>query len=48
MDHLEKTGRITKLYRTPMIEGKQWVIEDPVELETTGKRKRGSKAKRKS
>ena len=30
MHHLEKTGRIEKQYATPMIEGKQWVIEDPV------------------
>ena len=29
MDHLEKTGRISARYRTPMIEGKQWVIETP-------------------
>jgi len=28
MDHLEKTGRIEKRYATPMIEGKQWVIEE--------------------
>jgi len=28
MDHLEKTGRLEKQYKTPMIEGKQWVIED--------------------
>ena len=28
MDHLEKTGRIEKRYRTPMIEGEQWVLED--------------------
>lgn len=28
MDHLETTGRIRKQYRTPMIEGEQWVIED--------------------
>jgi ferredoxin len=27
VDHLEKTGRIGKRYRTPMIEGEQWVIE---------------------
>lgn len=27
MDHLEKAGRIEKQYQTPMIEGKQWVIE---------------------
>jgi epoxyqueuosine reductase len=31
MDHLEKTGRIQKQYRTPMVEGRQWVIEDPPE-----------------
>ncbi|MHC4480522.1 MAG: 4Fe-4S binding protein [Planctomycetota bacterium] len=30
MDHLEKTGRIEKQYQTPMIEGKQWVIEEPL------------------
>lgn len=28
MDHLEKRGRIEKQYRTPMIEGEQWVIGD--------------------
>ncbi len=28
VDHLEKTGRIEATYRTPMIEGKQWVIGD--------------------
>jgi ferredoxin len=27
MDHLERTGRIEKQYRTPMIEGKQWVLD---------------------
>lgn len=27
MDHLEKSGKIEKQYKTPMIEGKQWVIE---------------------
>ena len=27
MDHLEKSGRIEKQYQTPMIEGKQWVLE---------------------
>ncbi len=31
MDHLEKTGRIEKQYETPMIEGEQWVIGDPLE-----------------
>ena len=31
MDHLEKTGRIEKQYKTPMIEGEQWVIEEPLE-----------------
>jgi ferredoxin len=31
MDHLEKTGRIEKTYKTPMIEGEQWVIEEPLE-----------------
>ena len=30
LDHLEKTGRIEKVYRTPMVKGKQWVIEDPL------------------
>jgi epoxyqueuosine reductase len=30
MDHLEKTGRIEKRYRTPMVDGKQWVIEEPL------------------
>ena len=30
MDHLEKSGRIERQYKTPMIEGKQWVIEDPI------------------
>lgn len=30
MDHLEKTGSIEKQYRTPMIEGEQWVIEEPL------------------
>lgn len=29
MDHLEKTGRISARYTTPMVEGGQWVIEDP-------------------
>ncbi|HDZ20835.1 hypothetical protein LCGC14_0366700 [marine sediment metagenome] len=28
MDHLEKTGRISKQYHTPMIEGEQWTIPD--------------------
>ena len=28
MDHLEKTGKIEKQYRTPMIEGAQWVMDD--------------------
>ncbi len=28
MDHLEKTGRIEKQYHTPMIEDRQWVIEE--------------------
>ena len=31
MDHLEKTGRLEKQYRIPMIEGEQWVIEEPLE-----------------
>lgn len=30
MDHLEKTGRIEKQYETPMVEGEQWVIEEPL------------------
>ena len=30
VDHLEKTGRITKRYHTPMIEGEQWTLDgDP-------------------
>lgn len=29
MDHLEKIGRIKKQYKTPMIEGKQWVLDEP-------------------
>jgi len=29
MDHLEKSGRIERQYKTPMIEDKQWVIKDP-------------------
>ncbi len=28
MDHLEKIGRIEKQYKTPMIEGKQWVLDE--------------------
>ncbi len=31
MDHLEKTGKSMIEYKTPMIEGKQWVIEDQPE-----------------
>ncbi len=31
MDHLEKAGRIEKQYRTPMVEGEQWVINEPLE-----------------
>ena len=31
MDHLEKMGRTEKTYRTPMVEDRQWVIEDPLE-----------------
>jgi epoxyqueuosine reductase len=31
VDHLEKTGRIERQYRVPMIEGEQWVIEEPLE-----------------
>lgn len=30
MDGLEKSGRLEKQYKTPMIEGKQWVIEEPL------------------
>jgi len=30
MDHLERTRRIEQEYRTPMIEGQQWVIEEPL------------------
>ena len=30
VDHLEKTGRLEKQYKIPMIEGKQWVIEEPL------------------
>ncbi|MBT3375443.1 MAG: hypothetical protein HN742_14625 [Lentisphaerae bacterium] len=26
MDHLEKSGRIERTYRTPVVEGEQWVI----------------------
>ncbi|MDH7569348.1 MAG: hypothetical protein QHJ73_07155 [Armatimonadota bacterium] len=28
VDHLEKSGRLQKSFRLPMIEGRQWVIED--------------------
>ena len=31
VDHLEKTGRIERQYRVPLIEGEQWVIEEPLE-----------------
>ena len=31
VDHLERTGRIEKQYHTPMVEGEQWVIEEPLE-----------------
>lgn len=31
IDHLEKTGRIEKQYKIPMIEDKQWVIDKPLE-----------------
>lgn len=31
IDHLERTGRIEKRFKTPMVEGKQWVIEEPLE-----------------
>jgi len=27
MDHLEKSGRLEKQYKTPMIEGKQWILD---------------------
>jgi hypothetical protein len=30
MDHLEKTGRIRKQYQMPMVEGEQWVIQEPL------------------
>ncbi len=30
MDHLEKEGRVERQYRTPMIEGEQWAIEEPL------------------
>ncbi|MGQ9731253.1 MAG: hypothetical protein ACUVX8_08240 [Candidatus Zipacnadales bacterium] len=30
MDHLEKAQRIEKQYQTPMIEGEQWVIREPL------------------
>jgi hypothetical protein len=30
MDHLEKSGRLEKQYKTPMIEGKQWIIREPI------------------
>jgi epoxyqueuosine reductase len=30
MDHLERTGRISMQYRTPMVEGNQWIIEEPL------------------
>jgi len=33
MDHLERTGRIERVYRTPMVEGKQWVLDGPPESE---------------
>ncbi len=29
VDHLEKTGRIEARYKTPMIEGEQWVLDVP-------------------
>jgi len=31
MDHLERTGRIERRYRTPMVDGDQWVIEEPLQ-----------------
>lgn len=31
VDHLEKTGRIQKQYVTPMIEGEQWALDEPLE-----------------
>ena len=30
MDRLEKMGRIEKQHQTPMVEGKQWVIDEPL------------------
>lgn len=29
MDHLERTGRIEKQYKTPMVEAEQWLLEPP-------------------
>lgn len=31
LDHLEKTGRLTGDYHTPMVEGEQWTITEPLE-----------------
>lgn len=31
MDHLEKSGRLEKQYKIPMIEGEQWIIEETLE-----------------
>ena len=31
VDYLERTGCIEKQYHTPMVEGEQWVIEQPLE-----------------
>lgn len=31
VDHLERTGRISAAYRTPMVEGDQWRIQEPLE-----------------
>lgn len=29
LDHLEKTGRLSKQFKTPMIEGKRWKLNEP-------------------
>lgn len=31
LDHLEKAGRLTGDYHTPMVEGEQWTITEPLE-----------------
>jgi ferredoxin len=36
MDHLEKTGKIEKQYKTPMIEGKQWTLNAECGTPNTG------------